>query len=66
MDSCEGSETLATFQICKIFQRQISANISKCFALYNINIWRISDFKEFLQFQTPWTHILWISTCWCN
>ena len=50
MDSCEGSETLVqhfksiAVRFLARFQRQISAIISKCFALCNINISRISDF----------------------
>ena len=63
MDSCEGSKTLVrhfkSVRFLARFQRQISAIISKCFALCNINISRI---LEFLQFQTPWTPVLWIST----
>ena len=64
MDSCEESKTLVatTFQICKIFDKISETDFSKCFVLCNINISRISDFKAFLQFQTPWTHVLWIST----
>ena len=61
MDSCEGCETLVQhFKSVRFFRDRfqlIFQRFPKCFALCNINIWRISDFKEFLQFQTPWTHM---------